>query len=303
MSELISVIMPAYNAARTIEEAVLSVISQTYKEWELIIVIDGGTDASLDIANKHAATDQRIIIVDLDKNGGLPNARNKGFEASKGKWITFLDSDDVWNETKLQKQYEFHLAHKEFEISHTGFSFFYDDVQKHFKADFISKHLYHYSGDLIPQLLYKNNIGVLTVMMARQVFVEAGQFNTNLKTFEDVDLWIRVGLKGYRFGYIKSSLAFYRINANGISRNISKYKKAYNVFIKLYAELAKEKNVNNKVWENYYRYFGTEFYKMGLFKLSYLYFSKSMSLASFNIKTLTTLVYMLLASARNLTSK
>ena len=103
--DLVSVIMPSYNTAAYIEETVQSVLNQTYKNWELIIVDDCSTDETDDILSKF--TDERIRIYKNEKNSGAAVSRNRALREARGRWIAFLDSDDLWSPNKLEKQIAF----------------------------------------------------------------------------------------------------------------------------------------------------------------------------------------------------
>lgn len=106
MNELVSIIMPSYNTANFIEETVESVIKQTYGNWELIIVDDCSTDNTDEKVQKYFS-DPRIKYIKNEKNSGAAITRNRALEMASGRWIAFLDSDDLWNEDKLEKQISF----------------------------------------------------------------------------------------------------------------------------------------------------------------------------------------------------
>lgn len=112
MSELVSIIMPAYNAEKFISESIESVRKQTYQNWELLIVDDCSTDTTKTIVKKLSEVDSRIVYIPLLKNSGAAIARKTGIEASKGRFIAFLDSDDLWIPEKLEKQIAFMLKNK-----------------------------------------------------------------------------------------------------------------------------------------------------------------------------------------------
>lgn len=118
--DLVSVIMPSYNTASYIEETVQSVLNQTYKNWELIIVDDCSTDETDDILSKF--TDERIRIYKNEKNSGAAVSRNKALRESRGRWIAFLDSDDLWCPSKLEKQIAF--------METNGYSFSYTNYEE-----------------------------------------------------------------------------------------------------------------------------------------------------------------------------
>ena len=107
---MISIITPNYNCVKFIAETIESVLAQTYQNWEMIIVDDCSTDGSYEIALKYAEKDKRIKIFRMDHNSGAAYCRNKGIELSKGEYIAFLDSDDLWMPEKLEKQVEFMIA-------------------------------------------------------------------------------------------------------------------------------------------------------------------------------------------------
>lgn len=101
---LVSILMAAYNAERTIESAIDSVIAQTYQNWELLVVNDGSEDNTLNIIKDYAEKDSRIILLNNEKNCGVSVSRLNGLKAAKGAWIAILDSDDIWLPEKLEKQ-------------------------------------------------------------------------------------------------------------------------------------------------------------------------------------------------------
>lgn len=105
MNELVSIIMPSYNTASFISKTIESVLNQTYKNWELLIVDDCSTDDTDEIVSKY--NDKRIVYLKNEKNSGAAISRNRALRNAKGKWIAFLDSDDLWHPTKLEKQIKF----------------------------------------------------------------------------------------------------------------------------------------------------------------------------------------------------
>lgn len=101
---LVSIIMPAYNAERTLDESVESVRAQTWTNWELLLVVDAATDGTLDKASRWAEIDQRILLLVNSTNIGVAASRNKGLDLAKGQYVTFLDSDDLWHPERLRIQ-------------------------------------------------------------------------------------------------------------------------------------------------------------------------------------------------------
>lgn len=291
----VSVIMPAYNAAKTIEAAIKSVIDQVFTDWELVIVNDASRDATSEIASGFVQLNKKIKLVNLERNKGLSNARNVGVANATGEFIAFLDSDDLWHPNKLLDQVSYHNKHQDCLISHTGFQAFneYKTLNRPWKIIF--ELITPKSGDLLPHLYYKNNIGVLTVMLKRAIFEEIGGFDTKLVTFEDNDLWIRIAEKGYKFGFIGKKLAYYRVSSNSLSNSPVKYKKAYKAFIRKYSITSTGHSLKNRIWGNYYRHFGTHYFKSKQYVLANLYFTKSLHLHKLSFISLTTLLYLLIS--------
>ena len=118
---LVSIIMPSYNAARFIGESINSVLLQTYSNWELLIVDDCSKDNSVEVVRKFANIDKRVVLFSLEKNVGAAAARNVAIEHAQGQYIAFLDSDDVWDEYKLEKQLAF-MKHSPIKIGRSTIS-------------------------------------------------------------------------------------------------------------------------------------------------------------------------------------
>ena len=116
---LVSIITPCYNSACFVSDTILSVLNQTYQNWELLITDDGSTDASVSIVNSFIAKDNRIYLFKIE-NGGAAIARNSSIKHAKGKYIAFLDSDDLWLPTKLEKQI-FFMESNNYTISYTSY--------------------------------------------------------------------------------------------------------------------------------------------------------------------------------------
>lgn len=120
-NNLVSIIIPVHNAGRFLKDTINSIKNQTYKNWEAIFVDDCSRDNSADII-KEFGEDIRIKLITLEQNGGASVARNTGIDNAKGKYITFLDADDLWNKEKLKKQIDF-MRENECAFSFTGYEF------------------------------------------------------------------------------------------------------------------------------------------------------------------------------------
>ena len=102
----VSIITPSYNSERYISETIDSVINQTYENWEMLIIDDSSTDNSINIISDYCSSENRIKLIKLEENGGAAVARNRGIKEAEGRFIAFLDSDDLWHPEKLEKQLE-----------------------------------------------------------------------------------------------------------------------------------------------------------------------------------------------------
>ena len=128
MGELVSIIMPSYNTGKYIEDSIKSVLDQTYKNWELIIVDDCSTDDTEKSIKKYLK-DKRIKFYKNEKNSGAAISRNKALKIAKGRWIAFLDSDDLWDKHKLELQISF--------MEKNNVAFSYTDYQMQFNGEWM----------------------------------------------------------------------------------------------------------------------------------------------------------------------
>ena len=144
MNDLVSIIMPNYNSAKYVKATIESVLAQTYTNWELLFVDDCSTDNSLEIVR--AFNDDRIRILQNEKNSGAAISRNYALREAKGRWIAFLDSDDIWKETKLTQHIAF-MQKGDIAFSFTDYSVINDDndILTNFKP---KKDIYDYKAIL-----------------------------------------------------------------------------------------------------------------------------------------------------------
>ena len=119
--DLVSIITPAYRSAGVIGETIQSVLDQSHDEWEMLIAEDCGPDETRDVIRTWMARDARIKLIEMDRNGGPAAARNAALDRAQGRWLAFLDSDDVWLTNKLERQLEFHRQHEGAVLTFTGY--------------------------------------------------------------------------------------------------------------------------------------------------------------------------------------
>ncbi|HHD2823132.1 TPA: glycosyltransferase family 2 protein [Clostridium perfringens] len=218
----VSVITASYNAENFIEDTIKSVLAQNYKELELIIVDDCSTDRTEEIINRYIALDSRIKFLKLEKNSGAAIARNKGLENATGQYIAFLDSDDLWDNNKLEKQIRF------MKDKNIGFSFSAYRLMKE-NGDLINKEVYVPSEVNYKYLLKNTIIGCLTVIIDRNII---GDFRMpELRAGQDTATWLSILKKGYiAYGY-NEVLASYRLVNGSISSNkIKALKRTWSIY-------------------------------------------------------------------------
>ena len=237
--DTVTIITPSYNCAQFILETIDSVLAQSYNKWEMIIVDDCSTDNSVEVIEAHISNDSRFKLIKLNKNVGSAQARNAALEHAAGRFIAFLDSDDIWYANKLEKQVLFMLDRKA-PISFTS----YELIDK----NSISKGRIIHSVKKLDQTDYLKNtiIGFSTSMIDTSIVGNNFQI-MDIRTRQDTSLWITLLGMGFHAYGIDEVLAKYRVHPNSISANKIKASK--------------------QVWNLYFR-----LHKLGLFKSIY-YFS------------------------------
>ena len=207
---LVSIITPAYNAAAYIAETIESVLAQTYTNWEMLIANDCSKDNTAEIVQSYAAKDKRIKLINLKQNSGAAVARNTAIQNAKGRYIAFLDSDDLWKKEKLQKQIQF-MQQNGYVFTFTGYEHFKETKENIQNQVQIPKSLSY------KQALKGNQIGCLTLMLVRMQILNI-RFTT--QRHEDYILWLNILKQGITAYGIQESLALYRTgNSKSISSN------------------------------------------------------------------------------------
>ncbi|MFA5481428.1 MAG: glycosyltransferase family 2 protein [Bacilli bacterium] len=209
-NELVSIITPMHNSELFIRETIESVISQTYQNWEMIIVDDFSNDKSLDIVQEYAAKDKRIIAIPLSQksSNGPIDVRNKGIEVARGRFIAFLDSDDLWDKNKLEVQLSFMLEGK-IAFSYCNYRI-YDDVKKIIKSEFAAPAKATYND-----ICKGNYIGCLAAMydtaMIGKIYI------VNAPKREDFATWLAILKKVPCAHNVSQTLATYRLRPYSVS--------------------------------------------------------------------------------------
>lgn len=194
---LVSVIIPNYNRQGPVQRALNSVLRQSFRDFEVIIVDDGSNDQSVEWLTY--CKDPRLRII-KSEHGGVAKARNRGVEESKGSWICFLDSDDVWKRHKLSEQVRFHDKNREILFSQTDDIWIRDSV----RVNKMKKHEVR-EGNIFKESLRLCLVCCSSVMLSKDLFIKVGGFDDALLTCEDYDLWLRLLVK-YPVGFVDKLL-------------------------------------------------------------------------------------------------
>jgi glycosyltransferase involved in cell wall biosynthesis len=222
MSAAFTVVMPAYNAAAYLSQTIESVLSQTFTDFELIIINDGSTDDTGAIADEYSKIDNRVKVL-FQPNQGVSATRNKGINLSKSKYIAFIDADDKWFSENLK----FHFEHLEknpyLGISYAKVEFLHPDG-KH-----TGKIARGRLTKLQPQhLLYENpTMTVSNIVVRRQVFGEIGCFDCTMSYSEDMDFLFRVACSHWQIEGIDRVLLGYRTTQGGLSSQLYKMEEGW----------------------------------------------------------------------------
>lgn len=220
--ELISIIMAAYNAERTIESAIRSILSQTYTNWELLVINDCSKDSTAAIVTTLASSDSRIRLLNNETNSGVSVSRKKGMEVATGTWIAVLDSDDMWAPDKLEKQLA--LAHKTgAELIFTGSSFIDNDGNPIDWQLHVPERLsYH---ELLKQNLVSNSSVLVKSALYKQFYAVGDEMH------EDFAIWLGITKTGRDAYGLDEPLLIYRLaNASKSSNKVKAAKMNWNTY-------------------------------------------------------------------------
>ena len=204
-NDLVSIIMPAYNSSAFIADSIRSVLQQTYSKWELIVIDDCSSEPIKPIVQSFQ--DDRIRYTRLAKNSGVAMARNMGISKAKGRYIAFLDSDDIWLKNKLNEQLQF------METAHIGFSYTH---YRQFKDKMCAPGKEIQTRDFVDyhDLLHGNDIACLTVMIDRKTFPRIEMPRVH---HEDYVTWLNLLRQGQQAYSLHRDLARYRKTTSSLT--------------------------------------------------------------------------------------
>lgn len=210
--ELISIVTPAYNCAATLEATVESVLRQTDANWELLLVDDGSQDTTWETIQRLSARDARIRAVRNEINCGVGATRNRGVSLARGDWIAFLDSDDLWEPDKLEKQRALHRRHPEAGLLYTGSGFLTADGRR---LDYVL----HVPERIERHELLRQNLISCSSVLVRRELLERFPMQDGRDLHEDFVVWLRIlSEEPCAFG-LDEPLLLYRLSESSKSSN------------------------------------------------------------------------------------
>jgi glycosyltransferase involved in cell wall biosynthesis len=231
MNKLVSIILPTYNGSPYIKKAIESVLSQTYKNWELIIIDDCSLDRTSSIVANYINLNSNIKYIKNNENLGVQKSLNKGLSVSKGEYIARIDDDDEWIDVdKLKTQVEFLESNIGYVLIGTGALLVDED------DELLSKYLLPKSDlEIKNKILSKNCFVHSSVLFKKNTAQEVGGFSENeaIKHVEDYDLWLRLGMKGKLFNLNTYSTAL-RVRSQSLTykKRVTQAKRILNLIVK-----------------------------------------------------------------------
>lgn len=206
----VSVIIPTYNSARYVVDAVESVLAQTYRDFEVIVIDDGSTDETPEVMKRYGAPVRYL----RQENAGVAAARNRGIAESRGRYIAFLDADDTWFPEKLERQMAALAGSGGARACYSAFLEVKDDLSP------VGVRRSDRRGSAIEDLLLRGNVigSICTVVAERALFESVGGFDPVLSQCADWDMWVRLAAET-EFVYLDEPLVTYRQHGSNMSRN------------------------------------------------------------------------------------
>ncbi len=230
---LVSIIVNCHNGQKYLDECLKSITKQTYENWELIFWDNHSSDLSSKILKSFK--DKRIKYFKTNKFTSLYLARNLAVKKASGKYITFLDTDDIWKKNKLTKQINFLKKNRDFKVVYSNYI-----VKKN--GDYFNMYKNKLSSGFITQKLLNNySIGILTVMLEKSIF-DMQSFNKKFNIIGDFDFFIKISIF-YKIACINEPLAIYRVHGENYSlKNLEQFITELNYWIKKNKNNLKKKN-------------------------------------------------------------
>jgi glycosyltransferase involved in cell wall biosynthesis len=211
---LISVIIPAYNAQKTIQKTIESVLNQTFPDFELLVIDDGSQDATLEVVER--ISDQRLKVFSYF-NAGVSAARNRGLAKATGEFISFLDADDLWTPDKLEAQLDALRANPQAAVAYSWTDYIDECDRFLYPGSHVTA-----NGDVYTKLLLSDFLeNGSNALIRREALIDVGGFDESLCGPEDWDLFLRLAAK-YHFVALQRPQILYRLSTNSISFNLAR---------------------------------------------------------------------------------
>ena len=211
---MISVVIPVYNGSNYMNDAIESVLNQTYKNIEIIVVDDGSTDNTWEIIQSYG----NLIRGFHKENGGVSSALNLGLEKMMGDWFAWLSHDDLWLPEKIEKQVDYISQHPDVQICYTGTN----SINQYGNIIGGSDGIWYPPGKDIQQIIRKRNyISGITPIISKNCFQNVGPFREDYRYGQDMDMWIRLMCQ-YKFGLIPERLASGRVHSMQVGTRMPK---------------------------------------------------------------------------------
>tara|TARA_B100000886_G_scaffold72811_1_gene46706 strand:- start:382 stop:1128 length:747 start_codon:yes stop_codon:yes gene_type:complete len=220
--DLISIIIPYYKKKKYISGTINSVLNQSYRQFEILIIYDDENLSDLNYLEKLFKSEEKIRIIKNPKTIGAGLSRNKGIQNSKGKYIAFIDADDIWNKNKLENQINF-MKKKKIKFSHTTYEII--DKNDRILGKRVSRNF-----KKVDDLIKSCDIGLSTVILKKEIIDDKTKF-PNLKTKEDFVLWLKILQRNISINSLNENLTSWRKLENSLSSSIiQKLKDAFKVY-------------------------------------------------------------------------
>lgn len=251
--DLISVIIPTYNRAYCLGNAIRSVLEQTYSNIELIVIDDGSTDNTENIIS--SIKDSRLRYIKLKKNGGPSKARNEGIKLAKGEYIAFHDSDDIWYKNKLAEQYKVMNDDPECQLVFCKYQIIKNSDKSIIPCE-DSFEVDNYQYGMFEILLNENKIGTPAIVVRKNILKKVGFFNINLSTLEDWELCLRIAEK-WKIKFINKILLDVYPSIDGVnqisdSRRITTFIYILSLYWPKYHNINLFKSLIARIIDDYY---------------------------------------------------
>jgi glycosyltransferase involved in cell wall biosynthesis len=251
----VSVVIPSYNYARFISDAIQSVLTQSFRDFETIVIDDGSRDNTAEVVSAFP------VKYFYQENQGLPAARNRGIALTHSEYIIFLDADDILTENALQRSVEILDKHPEVAFSYGQAQVVDETGTTHglIKSSFLNGSSVVEGKEQIKELaLYSNRIPISTVMVRRSCLDKVGGFHEEMKRFQDHQFFIKLA-KRFPVAYIAEPLVKYRVHPGSLHKNVDP-RLAERVFLQIVQEIFDDRELasylqpwRNQVWSHYYQ--------------------------------------------------